>query len=512
MLNASASDSLTNVYFDKYKSELMKWDENRGEWLAVSLRAIAENEVIPTRTFPENYTPYQLMSFVPSDVRAAAVNQLPVNSNNPRSNNRVFTSLREATSSRECSVVRSRSYGDPHLIDVSGNRFSFQTVGEFVLVRKSNNVEVQARQQAFSSNFSLNTAIALNVNGDRLCFYAQELPDTHFDSYIRLNGQPVYLTGSTYFLPKGGTLKKSANKYTVFFSSGEAVVIEMRNRNSGNFIDFSLDIPSCNKELYYGVLASGNGREMSINENRKYSSSKHVNKEVRAERVRMFAREYRVTSLNSLFDYQIGKDALFYTDLTYPQVLLSIDDMDVKDRRKSEKICSDLINTPGYRSCIYDQGFLGERVSANPVVVDPRKGSGSVLKPLPADRIIHNLNPGEKPRPVRPVIKAEKVSEPIQTDLNTGTAPLPNTIGGEGVQEVKKPVSKPVTPPKTQVVYKPKPRVTPPKPRPKPVVKPSKPKPTYRAPVVKPKPVPRPKPTPRPIPKPSTPKKPIKKG
>ena len=41
-------------------------------------------------------------------------------------------------------------------------------------------VQVQTRQRPEGEDFSLNTAVAMNVNGDRVCIYADDKPDNEF--------------------------------------------------------------------------------------------------------------------------------------------------------------------------------------------------------------------------------------------------------------------------------------------------------------------------------------------
>ena len=58
-----------------------------------------------------------------------------------------------------------------------------QSVGEFVLAKSNTGYfEVQTRQKASSTDFSLNVAVAMNVGGDRFCIYGGEKPDSDISS------------------------------------------------------------------------------------------------------------------------------------------------------------------------------------------------------------------------------------------------------------------------------------------------------------------------------------------
>ncbi|MER3476119.1 MAG: hypothetical protein C4287_05620, partial [Leptolyngbya sp. ERB_1_2] len=81
------------------------------------------------------------------------------------------------------------SYGDPHLITFDGFRYSFQTVGEFLLSRSQDGkFVVETRQaQVPGQELTLNTAIAMKVGTDRIGFYAPE----GTTPTLRVNGQAV---------------------------------------------------------------------------------------------------------------------------------------------------------------------------------------------------------------------------------------------------------------------------------------------------------------------------------
>ena len=55
--------------FKQVKAELTDWDAVRGEWLANSIEAIANDQPVPQRTFPENFTPNQMLRMVDQNTR-----------------------------------------------------------------------------------------------------------------------------------------------------------------------------------------------------------------------------------------------------------------------------------------------------------------------------------------------------------------------------------------------------------------------------------------------------------
>ncbi|MFN6014134.1 MAG: VWD domain-containing protein, partial [Flavobacteriales bacterium] len=194
--------------FQLVKNELVKWEPIRGEWLASSLYAMSNKQPVPDRTFPENLTPAEMWRLVPEGNRSS-VNRIVTE------NQRVATDttgrnewnqVASVVNLPNCKPVSGRTYGDPHLSSFDGASYSFQTVGEFVLAKSDlGNFEIQARQQPQTDDFSLNTAVAMNVAGDRVGIYANEKPDNVSTSALRVNGVPVTISRSAYFLPHGGT-------------------------------------------------------------------------------------------------------------------------------------------------------------------------------------------------------------------------------------------------------------------------------------------------------------------
>ncbi|MFM8964547.1 MAG: hypothetical protein ACKOGD_11975 [Sphingomonadales bacterium] len=124
--------------FAPIKEHLERWDDIRGAWLAVAIQAIAANKQVPDRTFPEDFTPYELLSMLPvkerQDLRQMILeNQRVATTNNQSTDIGMFSTMLEHTF---CSRTFGRSYGDPHLKSYDRATYSFQTVGEFVFVQK----------------------------------------------------------------------------------------------------------------------------------------------------------------------------------------------------------------------------------------------------------------------------------------------------------------------------------------------------------------------------------------
>jgi hypothetical protein len=465
LITSTYSQVSFETEFTAIKKELSNWDAVRGEWLANSIIALADKKPIPDRTFPEDYTPYQMLTMIPLEQRRG-FSQVIEQSRNSRSElfanhwNMVDLIFNHSF----CSTIIGRSYGDPHLRSFDQATYSFQTVGEFVVSKSNNNhFEIQARQSPQNKNFSLNTAIAMNVAGDRLCYYSGDKPDNNFSPW-RLNGQPISLNGRAYFLPNGGTLSLNGRYYTISWPTGENVVLESRSGEIG-FINITVEVFECDRGQLEGLLGNANGNMdddfngRSLNRQRPvYASFSSFGNpllqqaSVAAEREylnflsRDFAEDYRVSDMTTLFDYAIGTSTASFTDRSFPMEHYTVSDLPTDRRDQARKRCQELgVAADEMSGCIYDNGFLN--INPNPVPIIQNSTRGVTLKKLDKAAMnnnfgtyYENLNLNPTPLPIG-TNNNNLEKDPInkQPDLKTDEE-KPNTIFSPKInQEIKSP-------------------------------------------------------------------------
>ncbi len=438
------------------KKSLNEWDPVRGAWLSEALPAVINQEPTPVRTFPENLTPMEVLALVPSETRNEIINTTEGLRNDPN-DGAFWTDVNAMVSSASCSSVQGRSYGDPHLISFDGERFSFQTVGEFVLAKGGKNrMEVQTRQRAAGESFSLNTAVAMNVNGDRVCLYAGDFPDQFRNTPVRVNGQPVTVSSTHYFLPNGGVIRHSGQSFIVDWPTGESLNARSGNSNGMAFYNVSVNVVNCNN-TYSGVLgnADGNGRNDFDGSawqtpNTIFAGTNNNDDWERTRAVfvaRDFADAHRVTQATSLFDYAPGKSTFTYTDRSFPRVIRSVNDIDPTQRQQARRNCSNAgVLQADMNGCIYDNAFLNIPPCPAPPVrqpIDPR-----TVKPV-KPTVNHNPAPPVR-EPIRQVV-------PIRTPGGTGTTGGTRPIKTNPTQSTDVRDQNPNTPePRTPAESKPK--------------------------------------------------------
>lgn len=451
---AMAQDQFTKD-FESVRKELVSWDPVRGEWLSSSLVAMTKNQPIPDRMFPEDFTPLEMLKVVPASTRNA-IASTAANNSNPNNNrdsvsrqswNQVAGVLDRAA----CKPVMGRTYGDPHLSSFDGASYSFQTVGEFVMVKSaSRNMEVQARQRSQSDDISLNTAVAMNVAGDRLCIYAQEKPDGNNTTPIRLNGEAIYVVDETYYLEHGGTVRNSGrNNYLITWPTGETVNVDVRGGGTFPFMNIAVQVYPC-ADTYEGILGNANGRSSDDFDTRGSASrqanlvyrpfgsandpqSQAMEREYLAFLAKDFAQSWRVTQPTSLFDYGFGQSTFTFTDESFPRVHHTLADLTPDQRDRARRNCErEGITAADMNGCIYDQGFVNIPPTPQPVIAD--RTTDFVVRPIVNP--VPNVNPGVR----KPMMEAKPqgVTSPTIEAQPLGTRPTTET-NSEGVDSKKQP-------------------------------------------------------------------------
>lgn len=465
---AFSQDQLTRD-FEPIKTELSNWDPVRGPWLAESMLAISRKQPIPDRTFPEDFTPSEMLRMVPESNRQVINSRVEANRTSQQGslNGDVWNQMHQFMGRSNCKPVSGRTYGDPHLSSFDGKSFSFQTVGEFILVQsQSRNVQVQTRQKASGTDFSFNIAVAMNVAGDRVGLYADEMPDQEIGTPIRVDGIPVFTKDRTYYLAHGGSIRNSGKEYVITWPTGEKVIAQLSRSGSMDFFNVTVQIYPCSEGGYEGLLgnANGNPRDDIDTRNNSYGMYESANRfntvfgdqtagmsgEAEKEYLNYLAKEFgsawRVNQVTSLFDYGMGQSTEYFTDFTFPRFHRSIRDLNQTQRDNARRECErNGISGDELDGCIFDRAFVDLPPNPRPVFRDPTEGV--VLSNIQRGNNVRNVNPpSSTPNNVvkKPIVIGEEQKTPVEKPVVQPGISRPvqsgSTVGNTKPVVIEKPI------------------------------------------------------------------------
>ncbi len=275
--------------------------------------------------------------------------------------------------------------GDPHLTSVDGHDFDFQASGEFTLIRSdSGDLEIQVRQQPRikfdgkeSDSASMNTAVAANVMGDRISFYAdKDRPRVH------INGKPMLADT----LPKGGKLTPIDAGYSVRWPDGTEMWVI--NAGAPDSLSVLFGPAAARNGKLHGLVGPFDGTAMFDRGGHRYDKPDFDTL------YKKIGDSWRVK--DSLFDYEPGESTETFTRRDLPKKPLTLDDLSTAERALGEKACAG-VPRELYDRCVFDVAVSGnEKFAVGYRTMDKLRtvggGAASVGKKFGPQR----LEPGQQ--------------------------------------------------------------------------------------------------------------------
>lgn len=267
-----------------------------------------------------------------------------------------------------------RSCGDPHLYSFDGLAYDFQAAGEFVLAESmSGDLVVQARQEPWGSSetVAINTAVAMNVAGDRVGVYAER------SSALYVNSEATELSGSSLSLPNGGTVTNEGDLYLVTWPDGSVFSATLR----GSILNIGGELAEARRGQMTGLLGDYDGdRADDIRTRDGALLEAPVDF---ADLYGDYGDSWRISQAESLFDYEAGEDTETYTVAGFPSRFVSADTLSEEDYEAARSICeaAGVTDPVALENCILDVATTGDESFAEDGLNVPE--SSGVLEVCP---------------------------------------------------------------------------------------------------------------------------------
>lgn len=245
------------------------------------------------------------------------------------------------------------SWGDPHLVTFDRLAYDFQAVGEFVLVTADDRkLQVQVRSSPWQGSrvVSVNTAVAVNVGGDRVGVYVA--PRLR----VVLNGTEVQAPESMV-LPNGGRLASGVGTYTISWPDGSKVIVSTHSA----YLDVKVLLAGGYAKTTSGLL--GNFDSVLANDLVPRGGGLALPGNPTYEQLYTeYGGSWRVRQVESLFDYENGETTETYSDETFPDRAVGVESLSADARAAAEEICrrAGITEPVLLRACILDVALTGD--------------------------------------------------------------------------------------------------------------------------------------------------------
>ena len=280
--------------------------------------------------------------------------------------------------------------GDPHLHTIDGQQYDFQAVGEFVLLRDSEGLEVQVRQTPVPSQnpihdaytglrmcVSVNTAVALRAGINSISYQPGAEP-----------GQlDFFINGKLSELPKQGFIALDGAQLSTFNADGatglrvdyaHSAVVQVTPKfwTSHNIWYMNIQISSVSRsEGLMAPIAKGSWLPA-------LPSGEHLGPQPKdlherwVQLYQVFANVWRVTAENSMFSYPAGVSTETFTDRNWPNETLPCTvkpGLEITGApiltglsiAEAEQICAFLTDDGLRQDCVFDVAVTGEKQFAD---------------------------------------------------------------------------------------------------------------------------------------------------
>jgi hypothetical protein len=274
--------------------------------------------------------------------------------------------------------------GDPHIVTTNGIAYDFQAAGEFVALKDGEgSFELQTRQSPVLTSFvpgpnaytgiqscvSLNTAVALRLNGQRVTYQQAGAAGEGTRMELRIRGRIVRLESGTLSLGGGSSITANGGGSLTFaVGDGTRVIATPRYWESQGY--WYIDIEVLGTAARAGIMGHVAGGEWLPRggDNANYGAMP-ANVDTRFKVLYgKFGESWRVTDQTSLFDYPAGQSTKHFTDRDWPatnnncktSALAAPMVREPVSYDIAKRTCAELTDKTARDQCIFDVQVLGD--------------------------------------------------------------------------------------------------------------------------------------------------------
>ena len=404
----------------------------------------------------------------------------------------------------ERGVLIGKSWGEPNFITYDGYRYTSQQPGEFTLARSAvTGYEIQVRHTYLKKGIALNSAVAMNVRGDRVAVYSKksEIPDGNYSTPLRINGQAIPLEGDQICMPKGGVVRFVEEDIHVYWPTGEILKITFMPAFNREYVNLVSVVHISPDAEYRGLLGNGNTfmhddllcrtGDLVWMPRGFYTLARVVNPKERIKKTlkldekkwrkhisTAYVISWRIHPRKSLFDYQPGKSANSFLVPNFEEKFIPLADLPRERVVEAKKLCEDAgVNELELRGCVTDVIFTNDNsfaaadalISNNDKILqdlqveEPLAPTAQLVIPKPKEGTIPEALKGtvKKKKPLEKIPKSkpqtppqsEEIPQPVKGGPKKPSTPTPGGPGSLFPKLIRKSFppreSKPKLPPAT---------------------------------------------------------------
>jgi hypothetical protein len=248
--------------------------------------------------------------------------------------------------------------GDVHVRTPDGLAYDFQGAGEYLFVAAADSsVVVQVRMEPWGSSLaSVNTAVVMNVDGDRVGVYVGRSPELY------VNGQPTEMAGGTVDLVNGGRIWRqldasSRTDYVVEWPNGFVASAKLRS----GYMDVGVSKPEGLQVSFAGLV--GNLNSQAADDIRTRDGVTLGFPVLFDELYRSFGDSWRISASESLFDYEPGTSTETFQLYDFPVRQVSTVDFDqaIVDAARQSCEAAGIQDPTLLDDCILDLAVTGQQ-------------------------------------------------------------------------------------------------------------------------------------------------------